>query len=179
MNRKPSIFEIIFILALSFAVFAVVMSLGGCGRSDDEFYQSPLPTSTPVAGPQGVPGPQGLQGQQGLQGTQGQQGLQGKQGLQGQQGAQGLQGQQGAQGPQGQQGAPGTSIAVVQLCGSCKAQYPSVFPESGLCIGGQLYGVYSANDGFLSLLSPGSYSSDGINCSCNLTIKQDCVVVQN
>lgn len=78
-------------------------------------------------------------------------------------------GQTGAQGPVGQQGtAP--SVIPVQLCPGFTPVYPSTFPESALCIDGQLYGVYSANGGFLSLLPDGDYSSNGINATCNLTI---------
>jgi hypothetical protein len=101
-------------------------------------------------------------------------------GPQGTQGIQGQQGVAGSTGPAGAQGIAGTSVVMVQFCSaSFVASYPSTFPESGLCIGGQLYGVYSANGGFLSVLPPGAYSSDGINSSCNFTIATNCSITQN
>jgi hypothetical protein len=87
-----------------------------------------------------------------------------------------IPGPQGAAGPKGDPGVNATPTTPIQLCGACHGAYPNVFPESGLCINNQLYGVYSANGGFLSLLPPGTYSSDGINCSCTFTIQANCVV---
>jgi hypothetical protein len=81
-------------------------------------------------------------------------------------------------GSNGTNGTNATPVTVVQLCPGVTV-YPSTFVEQALCINGNLYGVYSANDGFLSYLPPGTYSSDGINASCNLTIKPNCVVVDN
>ena len=90
-------------------------------------------------------------------------------------GATGAQGPQGNTGATGPAGANGTAITVVQLCPGTPV-YPSAFIETALCINNQLYGVYSANDGFLTLLPPGAYTSDGIGASCNLTIQPNCVV---
>jgi hypothetical protein len=75
----------------------------------------------------------------------------------------------------GSSGTNATPVTTVQLCPGTPT-YPSTFVEYGVCIGGNLYGVYSANDGFLALLPPGTYSSDGINASCNLTIGPNCAV---
>lgn len=78
----------------------------------------------------------------------------------------------GATGPQGNSGAPGidgTQITVVDLCPGVTA-YPGVFVEVGMCIEGKLYGVYSANNGFLTYLADGAYSSNAIGSACNLTI---------
>lgn len=88
----------------------------------------------------------------------------------------GIAGATGAKGTQGQSGTNATPITIVQLCPGFVPSYPNIFPESALCIDSQLYGVYSANGGFLALLTPGTYSSDGINASCNLTILPNCVV---
>jgi len=82
----------------------------------------------------------------------------------------------GPPGPTGSPGPSGTIITMKQLCGSCVPTYPSVFAESVMCIDNQLYGVYSANGGFLSLLTPGTYTSNGINCSCTITIGNDCSI---
>jgi len=108
----------------------------------------------------------------------------GKAGPAGQQGAPGATGSVGATGPQGEQGtagangANGTSITPIQFCAGFTPSYPGTFPEYGLCLGGVMYGVYSANDGFLAELPPGVYSSDGINASCTFTIGQNCQVTQ-
>ena len=88
---------------------------------------------------------------------------------------------QGPKGDPGQSvtgpaGADGTQITIVQFCPGVIPTYPSNFPEIGECINGQLYGVYSANGGFLALLPPGAYSSNGINASCNFTILPNCVI---
>ena len=85
----------------------------------------------------------------------------------------------GPQGGQGLQGTAGTNAPLgmpIQLCSACKPSYPNTFPESALCIDNNLYGVYSANDGFLSVLPPGAYSSDGINCKCTFTIEPNCII---
>ncbi len=71
---------------------------------------------------------------------------------------------------------PQQVITTVQLCPGTTT-YPSVFVEYALCINNQLYGVYSVNGGFLSLLPPGTYSSNAIGSSCSLTIAADCKVI--
>lgn len=104
-------------------------------------------------GPVGAPGPKGSSGQDGSNGAQG---------------------NTGTTGPQGNNG---TSVAPIQLCpASYVPSYPNVFPEYALCLGDQLFGVYSANGGFLALLPPGTYSSNGISASCTFTIQPNCVV---
>jgi hypothetical protein len=102
----------------------------------------------------------------------------------GPQGAAGLQGPQGAvgpQGPQGLQGAAGlngTTITVVQFCPGVTPVYPSTFPETGLCINGTIYAVYSANDGFLTSLPNGVYDSNAIGSSCTFTVS-GCTITPN
>lgn len=129
--------------------------------------------SCPGSDPQIIP--DGSQGPSGPQGATGTPGLGGAPGLTGGTGA---TGQPGASGPTGADGTPGSTISLIQLCASSFVPtYPSVFPEYALCLEGQLYGVYSANGGFLALLPPGQYSSDGINASCTFTILPNCVIV--
>lgn len=82
-------------------------------------------------------------------------------------------------GPQGAPGSDAAQITPVELCPGFVPKYPYSFPEYGLCIDNQLYGVYSANGGFLALLPPGTYSSNGINASCNLTVASNCRVSRN
>src|ERR1700677_3947355 len=64
----------------------------------------------------------------------------------------------------------GTVIQPVQFCLHPVTTYPSTFAEVGFCINGEIYAVYSANDGFLSPIPSGNYTSDGINASCNFTV---------
>ncbi len=97
----------------------------------------------------------------------------GSPGVQGQVGVAGVPGATGAVGATGPSGAGWT---VVQLCTSCVPVYPSTFAEVGFCYEGNLYGTYSANGGFSTLLPPGAYTSDGINCSCSFTLEANCVV---
>lgn len=79
-------------------------------------------------------------------------------------------------GPKGDDGSPGTVITPINLCPGFVPSYPNVFPEYALCIQGNLYGVYSANGGFLVKMPPGTYSSNGINASCTLTVGANCAV---
>lgn len=101
----------------------------------------------------------------GCSGETGPVGASGKNGAIGGVGSTGPAGDQGVQGPAG---ADGTVITMVKLCPGTPSH--SVFVEYAMCINGNLYGVYSANGGFLALLSNGSYTSDGIGADCCLTI---------
>jgi hypothetical protein len=89
----------------------------------------------------------------------------------------GAQGSTGSTGPQGPAGAPGTIGTPVQFCPGTTS-YSGEFNEVGFCINGTIYAVYSANDGFLSEVPPGTYSSDGINASCTFTVGPNCEVTQ-
>lgn len=81
----------------------------------------------------------------------------------------------GINGQDGVAGSPGTVVTPVQFCPGTPV-YPSTFIENGFCIEGQLYAVYSANGGFMVLLTPGEYSSNGINASCSFTVGANCAV---
>jgi hypothetical protein len=72
-------------------------------------------------------------------------------------------------------GVPGTVIAPIQFCPGVTT-YPSQFNEVGFCISNNLYAVYSANDGFLSYIPPGYYSSNAINSTCNFYVNANCVI---
>jgi hypothetical protein len=76
---------------------------------------------------------------------------------------------------QGPAGSNGTVITTVQFCPGTSS-YPSTFPELGLCINNNLYAVYSANDGFLTLIPPGSYNSNAIGSSCTFTVLPNCSI---
>lgn len=81
----------------------------------------------------------------------------------------------GPTGPAGRDGVDATPTTIVKLCPGT-ASYPAVFIEVGLCLQGKLYGVYSANGGFLTLLTEGTYHSNAIGSACNFRVKANCVV---
>lgn len=87
----------------------------------------------------------------------------------------------GPQGPAGQQGLPGNPGSTIQSIQFCPGvpQYPSIFPEIGFCIDGSVYAVYSVNDGFLTEIPPGQYTSNGVGSSCNFTILSNCLIQNN
>lgn len=96
-------------------------------------------------------------------------------GVDGAQGLQGATGPQGSVGATGPAGADGKIATVINLCPGTPV-YGSVYVETALCINNQLYAVYSVNGGFLTLLTPGAYSSNAIGSACNLTILPNCQV---
>lgn len=98
------------------------------------------------------------------------------QGAPGERGPAGVAGAVGAQGLQGIPGADAASVRVVPLCPGVSSY--GTFVEVGICVQDQLYAVYSANGGFMTLLAPGSYSSNAIGSACNLTVSAHCVVTQ-
>lgn len=87
-------------------------------------------------------------------------------------GSNGHDGSNGQDGRDGHDGTPGTVVSSVQFCHGTPS-YPSTFPEVGFRIGGQLFAVYSANGGFLTLIPPGTYVSNGIGNSCTFTVNSD------
>lgn len=128
-------------------------------------------------GAQGVAGPAGPQGAAGSKGDTGVQGPKGDTGDQGPIGVMGPQGPIGNTGVQGPSGLDGTKITIVQFCNGSPS-YPSTFPEVGLCISNNLYAVYSANNGFLVLVTPGSYRSNAIGSSCDFVVLPNCQVIR-
>jgi hypothetical protein len=96
-------------------------------------------------------------------------------GTNGTNGSNGSNGTNGSNGVNGTNGTNGTVVAPIQLCPGA-VTYPSNFPEFGFCINNVLYGVYSANGGFLTEIAPGNWSSNGIGNSCNFTVAAGCVV---
>lgn len=116
-----------------------------------------------------------FKGDRGYDGTPGQAGPRGEAGIDGQQGSAGNTGTPGSTGAQGPAGADGKIATVVQLCPGTPV-YGSVYVETAICINNQLYGVYSANGGFLTLLTPGAYSSNAIGSACSLTVLPNCEI---
>jgi hypothetical protein len=129
-----------------------------------------------ATGPQGAPGLNGSTGPQGTPGLNGSNGSDGPQGVPGLNGSDGSTGPQGSPGLNGSNGHDATPVTSVQFCPHVTPSYPSTFPELGLCIADQMYGVYSDHGGFLALLPPGQYSSNGINASCTFNILSHCIV---
>lgn len=98
----------------------------------------------------------------------------------------GLTGPVGPQGPQGVPGergpvGPGEEFFFVQFCPDVVPEYTSAFPEVGICVGPEgnrnLYAVYSQNNGFLTLLPAGRYSSYAVGSHCSFTVRANCEVV--
>jgi hypothetical protein len=109
-------------------------------------------------------------------GNQGSVGPQGPVGIPGETGPQGAIGPAGTNGINGANGSNGTVITVVQFCPGVDPSYPSTFPEVGLCINNNIYAVYSANDGFLTLITPGLYESNAVGSSCTFTVGDNCEI---
>ena len=120
-----------------------------------------LLTACAKNGKDGNPGPRGLPGVEGANGTDG---------------AQGPPGAQGPQGIPGPAGHDGTIITPVKFCSEI-ASYPSTFPEYGFCINGRIYAVYSANDGFLTIVPDGTYISRAVGSHCTFTVS-GCAVTE-
>lgn len=148
----------VFFIALVFLVFT---ALFGCQGPKGDPGES-------ITGPQGesIVGPPGADGDPGQNGSDG---------AKGDKGDKGDQGDVGAPGQDGEDGTDAT-IEVVQFCPGTAA-YPTVFPESGLCIGGQIYGVFYMNGkAFGGIIPPGAYASTSTSLPCNFTVAANCQV---
>jgi hypothetical protein len=89
----------------------------------------------------------------------------------------GASGQDGINGTSGSDGQDGTLVVPVQFCAaSFVPSYPDTFPELGFCINNEMYGVYSTHGGFMVLLTPGQYNSNGVEASCTFTLNANCQV---
>lgn len=99
----------------------------------------------------------------------------GEQGPQGPSGAPGAVGATGNTGPAGQNGS---TITLVQLCPGTPT-YPTTFIEFAFCVNNNLYAVYSANDGFETILPPGEYESNGIGSRCDFQVISGCQIINN
>lgn len=84
-------------------------------------------------------------------------------------------GDSGSQGPPGPAGLDGTQITVVQFCPGTTT-YPGTFVETGLCINNKIWAVYSANNGFLTEVVPGTYSSNAVGSNCTFTVLPGCII---
>lgn len=146
-------------------MFIIIMMfiLSGCGQQDRQkesctAHGDGCTQTVEVTGP---PGPRGESGPTGAAGTNGKDGASGPAGVSGSTGA---------------AGQAGTIILPIKFCPNSVAVYPSVFPEYGVCIDNKLYAVYSANDGFLTEIPPGQYSSNAIGSSCTFTVLLNCQI---
>lgn len=96
-----------------------------------------------------------------------------------QDGAPGIQGPAGPQGLQGVPGSAGTVVSFVQFCPQYNLSYPTSFPEFGLCVGGDIFGVYwdsSRGDAFGAKLPQGTYRTTNTQLPCDFTIGPNCTV---
>jgi hypothetical protein len=75
----------------------------------------------------------------------------------------------------GRDGANGTQVTIVQFCKGT-TEYPSTFEELGFCIDNKIYAVYSANNGFLTEVPVGGYSSNAVGSNCVFTVLPGCVI---
>jgi hypothetical protein len=86
----------------------------------------------------------------------------------------GISGANGTNGTNGTNGINGTMVTEVQFCPGT-TYYPTQLNEVGFCINGNIYAVWSYGS-FLTLITPGSYASVGLNSTCNFTVSANCVV---
>ena len=83
----------------------------------------------------------------------------------------------GVQGPQGPISNPGNNLTVVQFCAGQITQYPTSFPEQGICAQNQLYAVFwQNNSAWLGPVPPGQYLSTATGLGCNFTVLNGCQV---
>lgn len=157
----------VYIIAIWFVIFTVM----GCNHPDPVGIQKPVLTA-PASQQQCPDGGTVVSiGETSYVACNGSNGVIGPVGPKGDPG-------QSIEGPAGSPGQPGTQITTIQFCQGITPTYPSTFPEIGICIANQLYAVYSANGGFMVFLTPGTYSSNGINASCTFTVGDNCEVSQ-
>jgi len=101
--------------------------------------------------------------------------------LNGTNGLNGTDGTDGTNGTNGSDGAAGTSFAFssIQFCAGTPSYSAGNFPEIGFCINNVLYGVYSANGGYLTVIQQGTWSSDPVGTAqCTFTVGPDCKVTR-
>lgn len=71
----------------------------------------------------------------------------------------------------------GSQITAVQFCAGQVEQYPTSFPEYGLCLNNTLYAVYwDGHNSWLAQVAPGNYLSTATGLQCNFTITTGCTV---
>lgn len=75
-------------------------------------------------------------------------------------------------GATGEAGVNAMPMTIVQFCPGVTT-YPTEFNEVGFKMGKDIYAVYSANDGFMTKLSPGYYNSNAVGSNCNFTVNAD------
>ena len=103
--------------------------------------------------------------------------------IQGQQGLPGLPGVPGPAGSPGPQGSPGPGLAAtaIQFCAGYEPIYPTVFPEDGICLNGNLYAIMDQSNGYdyLTYIPPGKYLSEATSAACDFTVLPNCVIQDN
>lgn len=170
------------------AILAFLLVFSSCGR------WTPVPPSPPIVGPQGTQGVAGTDAQpctvvsvpEGAQifcpDGSSQIVLNGES-IIGPQGIPGHDGESimGPQGDPGTPGTPGTAVTAVQFCpNEGPTVYPTTFPEQGICISGDLYGVYfDSTNAWLAKIVPGVYNSTATGLGCTFTVGDACSVTQD
>lgn len=136
--------------------------------------------ATGATGNTGIIGGTGSAGQIGATGSTGSTGATGHDGDKGHEGP---RGDTGAMGPTGATGATGsagedsTPVTVIQFCSGYTPTYPSTFPETALCIRGNLYAVFwMGGQAWMALVTPGRYSSTSTSASCSFTVSANCQI---
>jgi hypothetical protein len=85
----------------------------------------------------------------------------------------------GLNGTNGVNGKDAPSVSTVQFCPSVTTNYPTTFPEYGICIDNSIYGVYwDGRNAWLALIPSGYYASTSTTAPCNFTVLTNCQVTQ-
>lgn len=88
-------------------------------------------------------------------------------------------GEKGDKGDPGIPGLDGAQITLIQFCPNSTPTYPSIFPESAFCISNQVYAILDQGNGYdyLTIITPGAYTSQGVGSVCNFIVKENCEIV--
>lgn len=80
----------------------------------------------------------------------------------------------GEKGEPGANGSNGTVVTIVQFCPG-NSQYPTTFPEVGMCINNRIYAVFWMNNSsYMAEVVPGNYHSTSTSLPCNFTVVSGC-----
>lgn len=108
---------------------------------------------------------------------QGPKGDSGETGVAGRDGSNGADGIQGTPGLNGSNGQDATPVTVVQFCTGYTPTYPASFPESALCVQGNLWATFwMGNSAWSGIVPPGTYNSTSTGAPCTFTVAANCVV---
>lgn len=87
----------------------------------------------------------------------------------------GVAGTNGHDGAAGAAGRDATPVTAVQFCSNYTTTYPVSFPEFGLCVNNNIYGVYwDGENSWLSQIPAGLYMSTATGAPCTFTVAANC-----